>query len=46
MARWVGAQGQVNMATKAQKHAPLLRHLQRTPNPKRKNIFNLNQKTA
>ena len=46
MPRWVGAQGQVTSAKRTQKHAPLLRHPQETPNPNLKMFFNRNWKTC
>jgi len=39
MARWIGAQGQVKMVKKTQKHPYLCCLTQRTPNPKRKIFF-------
>jgi len=37
----VGAQGQESSAKKARKHAPLLPHPQRTPNPKGKTFLSI-----
>jgi len=39
MAHWIGAQGQVKLAKKTQKHLHLWRPPQWTPNPKRKTFF-------
>jgi len=39
MGQWVGAQGQVTVAKKMQKHSHLWRSPQRTPNQKGKNCF-------
>jgi len=39
MAHWVGAQGQIKLAKKSQKHALIVTSPQKTPNPKRKKIF-------
>ena len=38
MAHWVGAQGQIKLAKKSQKHALIVTSPQKTPNPKRKNF--------
>jgi len=42
MVHWVGTQGQVKLAKKLRKHAPIVTSPQKTPNPKRKFFFNLN----
>jgi len=39
MADWIGAQGQVKLVKKTQKHRHLWRHPQKSPKPKRKTFF-------
>jgi len=43
MARWVGAQGQVNSSKKLRNHAPIMTPPEENSNPKKKKTFlNLN----
>jgi len=43
MAHWVGTQGQVNLAKKSRKHAPIMMSPTENPKPKIKKLFfNLN----
>ena len=39
MGQWAGAQGQVKVAKKMQKHSHLWRSPKQTPNQKQKNFF-------